>query len=522
MQLHVVLLLGLAQIASGEQGSLRGISQKDFDQALLRELKETLGSSQHSKETEQKLHEFEDELRTTFKALPKNNKGALEGSYARYALHRFFAQRYGWQVKGLEEGSGGWYGNAGVGVMGDRMPPNMRKFFEARLESHGLLLRDLAALAVSIDSMFRSDVHDRLRVVYAAFELESAAELDYDEAIAVAQAYMATLIIGNPVERLDSADVMVSNSAFLMQQRYDQISALLTRTMHQVGGEDPQKFDWELMASWLLTFGKQLGHVENQECQSMKYQLLDREAGKDTGRVRLLDFHSADLNFEESLEELRSMEALDETDPAEPKVIIPNYLMGATNCVSPAGYYSICCLDECEELMDKIEGQFEAPTASPKAIASFVASLPSATVSANRSLAPGLLEKLEGLAMHNGGMVPLHSNKFAQWMHQAYPRECSEPRLADRFNQSLRYVMSEVKQEQASLMHGDVVISGGALEANSSENTVRTDGQAPQTDVNSIWYDVIGTVLMGMLGMGLAKQLIKYLMTGPRKAFKEF
>lgn len=254
----------------------------------------------------------------------------------------------------------------------------------------------------------------------------------------------------------------------------------------------------------------------------MKYQLLDREASKGSGRVRMLDFHSADLNFEESPEELRSMGALDETNPDEPQVIIPNYLMGATNCVSPAGYYSICCLDECEELMDKIEGQFEAPTASPKAIALFVASLASATVPGNGSLALGLLEMLEGLATHNGGMVPLHSNKFAQWMHQAYPRECSEPRLADRFNQSLRYVMNEVKQEQASIMNAEVIISGGALEANSSHSTVRTVEQAPQSSPGGIWHDVFTTVLMGTVGMGLAKLLIKYVLTGPRKAFKEF
>jgi len=520
MQLHVVLLLGVAQISRSES-SLRGISQEEIGQALLKELEETFGSSQHRKETERQLHEFEDELRTTFKALPKNRRGALEGSYARYALHRFFAQRYGWQVKGLEMGSSGWYANSGVGVMGDRMPLNMRKLFEARLEVYGLVLRDLAALAVTIDSIFRSDVHDRLRVVYAAFNFDAVAVLDYDDALAVAHAYMATLIIGNPVEQLDSADVMVSNSAFLMQERYDQISDLLTRTMHQVGGEDLQKFDWELMTSWLLAFGKQLGHLENQECQSMKYQLLDQEADQGSGRVSILDFHSTDLNFEESLEELRSMEALDETNPGDPKVIIPNYLMGATNCVSPAGYYSICCLDECEELMDKIEGQFEAPAASPKAIASFVASLASATVPANKSLAPGLLEMLEGLAMHNGGMVALHSNKFAQWLHQAYPRECSEPRLTDRFNQSLRYVMDEVKQVQASLMKAQGTNFGSALGAHNSQSTVRADEQPPQTHVGGTSYDVFATILMGTLGMGLAKLLIKYFSTGPRKAFKE-
>lgn len=444
---HVAFCLSLlAQLCSCEKfGTLRGVREKDFGEALLQQLEETLSGSKHSQETEQNLVEIEDELRPLFVALPKNNRNALEGAYARYALHRFFAGRYGWQVKGLEMGSTGWDVKSGaVDVMGDRLPPRMRKLFFARLESHGFELRDLAVLAAVLDSMFRSDVHDRLHVVYDFLEHRPTDVLNESQASEVAQTYLATLIIGKPIEELDLQDVRISQSTWVQFGRRDHVEDTLQKATEEAANKyDFQKFDWEAMTASLFTFGKKLGHSENQECQNMKSSLVRQETSKGSGLVRYSDFYKTGANFEETLGELRSMRALDETNPNEPKVIIPNYVMGATNCISPAGFYSICCLDECEELMSKIEHHFAAPAASPKALAFFVA---------NGSLAPDLLQTLEALAMDNGGMVPFYDNKFANWLHHVFPRECPDPRQTDRFDSSLRYVMQDAKEGVASAL----------------------------------------------------------------------
>jgi len=192
------------------------------------------------------------------------------------------------------------------------------------------------------------------------------------------------------------------------------------------------EFNVELMTSWLETFGKQLGHFEDRECQVMKQKLILQEERPGNGRVRLGDFYSGDDNFHftESVDYLRRIGALDESYKDDPKVIIPNYLHGPSNCVSPSGYYEICCFDECEHLVDQIESHLEAPVASPSAIASFVSSLASASQLGNRTLSPKLLRLLEDVADHHNGMVPIHGRLFSQWMHQAYPRECSHPHLA--------------------------------------------------------------------------------------------
>merc|ERR1719476_921461 len=49
---------------------------------------------------------------------------------------------------------------------------------------------------------------------------------------------------------------------------------------------------------------------------------------------------------------------------------------------------------------------------------------------ANRSIANWLQVRLQEVANHHGGLVPLHGRLFAQWLHYAYPRECEFPHVA--------------------------------------------------------------------------------------------
>jgi len=135
--------------------------------------------------------------------------------------------------------------------------------------------------------------------------------------------------------------------------------------------------------------------------------------------------------FKEHPELLKQMGALDDSDPSVPRVIIPNYVYTPSNCLNPASaFYSICCMDRCEELMDHLESRIQDPFARPAKIVDVVSALPSASVSAPRTLPSALVRKLEEVAAHHEGLVPLHSRLFAQWMHFAYPRECQYPHIS--------------------------------------------------------------------------------------------
>ena len=58
-----------------------------------------------------------------------------------------------------------------------------------------------------------------------------------------------------------------------------------------------------------------------------------------------------------------------------------------------------------------------------------MANLSSSTVQAPRNLSQTLLRRLDEIALGHDGTVVLHSRLFAQWMHQAFPRECPYPHV---------------------------------------------------------------------------------------------
>merc|ERR1740130_1024047 len=183
--------------------------------------------------------------------------------------------------------------------------------------------------------------------------------------------------------------------------------------------------------------GERYGDYENIECQQFKDWLV---AVEDTGvggagRVRMADFYGQALNnnkwqFSESVGHLRELGALDESDASNPRVIIPNYVQAQSNCIETSAYYSVCCQDECEGILGRLEGLVSAPEASPSTLISMIPMIASASMPSGHTLSPWLHQRLDEVAKHHGGLVPLHGRLFAQWLHYAYPRECSFPHAA--------------------------------------------------------------------------------------------
>jgi len=187
--------------------------------------------------------------------------------------------------------------------------------------------------------------------------------------------------------------------------------------------------------------GERYGRWQNDECKGLKLLLLELEDSSPggAGRVRLSHFYHALLHdgqgqYQESVSYLRALGALDESDSEVPRVIIPNYILAPSNCMASSNFYSVCCLDECEHLLGHLENEIGSPDASPDQVAALVAALPSPTTLAKRNLSTVLLSRLEEVAEHHGGRVQLHGRLFAQWMHLAYPRECSYPHVSGTTN----------------------------------------------------------------------------------------
>merc|ERR1719272_2708861 len=179
--------------------------------------------------------------------------------------------------------------------------------------------------------------------------------------------------------------------------------------------------------------GEQFGSFQDTECRDLKAKLVKMEY-RGTGRVRLGDFYKPALDgswtFQESTGYLRALGLLDESDPNQPTVMISNYLTSKANCIASSGYYSVCCKDECDDLLGHLEQTIGEPEAKPAVIAALVVDMSSSTVAAPHTLSPNLLQHLEEIGATHGGLVPLHGRLFSQWLHHVYPRECPYPHIS--------------------------------------------------------------------------------------------
>jgi hypothetical protein len=148
--------------------------------------------------------------------------------------------------------------------------------------------------------------------------------------------------------------------------------------------------------------------------------------------------------FKESPSYLRDLGALDETEPHNSRIIIPNYVNAPGNCFANGTYYQSCCINECEDLQVQIERQLKSSDPEPFAILKVVKKLSSATVKASKSiLSPAARNHLWQIADMHEGRVPLQSRLFAQWMHFAFPHECPFPHLSGSKNPTMLNVNSD-------------------------------------------------------------------------------
>jgi len=179
---------------------------------------------------------------------------------------------------------------------------------------------------------------------------------------------------------------------------------------------------------------EQWGRFQDRECRKIQATLVGMD-DLGTGRVSLEKFYGSALRdntwqFLENVPYLRQLGALDETDPRRLKVLIPNYINSLSNCLSSSKYYSVCCIDQCEPLLQELELHVEASEAAPEVISALVATMSVGSTQAPGPLSSSLVERLNDIAAQHGGHVPLHGRLFAQWLHHVYPRECPYPHVS--------------------------------------------------------------------------------------------
>jgi len=417
------------------------VSTDELDAMLQRQFQEAFGGN--ARAGGGSLDAVERSLAQMHAALPKNDNGRLAPSVVRYALHRYFAGRHGWLIRGLEPAGGNWSSSSPTAVAQDRVPSYLQEQYEQRLGSRGLNLRELAVLASTLEQVVHEASLGWLEAAYRVLQIPTTGRVAAEQVGEALSLYMMMFVTGEDMLGTNQSEVLaVRKEIYDIYPAWDE-TRLWLRDVEQsvahgqrsvgnpfVGGA----LAFEEVGRIVDDVHDRYGKWQNAECMDMKERLLALEDTRGSGRVSLARFYSgrdsAEWQFSESVDYLRQLGALDESDPKRLRVIVPNYIGGANNCLASAGLYDVCCISECEALMAELERGVAAPAAPASQVASVVSQISSSSVDAPRNLTGALLSRLDEVASRNGGRVPLHGRLFAQWMHHAFPNECPYPHVS--------------------------------------------------------------------------------------------
>jgi len=441
-----VMTEGTAFLKAVPKQSADRVSAEDIQTSLLEEIEGSLGTGIASK----RITDMKAILSPIFKSLPKNMHGNLEHVTVRYVLHRVFVQRHGWSIKGLDAAGEAWNSSSPTGILKDHVPSYIQNMFEERLGGKGLGLQELAVFAATIEHLVHNEAVGRLGAALTIYNLLPTASMTDSQADAVLDTYMMAYILGEHLSNmtLKQAQQFTREMPEIFLAWSD-TQKFVRKVKHEVmtamdGGSTPleqQQISFAVLVKIAETVGEQFGKFQDAECKGLKAALVKKE-DRESGRVRLSDFYkpAADgadggWQFQESVGYLRQLGALDESNPDEPRVMITNYLSSQANCIASSDYYSVCCLNECEDLFGHLEQDIAAPETTATRIAELISALPSSSVSAPRVLSETLRTRLHKIGEEHGGLVQLHSRLFAQWMHHAYPRECPFPHMSGTTSQ---------------------------------------------------------------------------------------
>jgi len=396
-----------------------------------------------------RLERLQSEIKPLYSAMPKLIDGSLDQGATRYVLHRFFVQKHGWHVRGLEiTGAEKWSDPVSTTAMlEDRIPGYILELFTKSHDGQ-VGLRELAVLAATLEDVVHSDAVQLLSIVFASLGKTEEVNLTGSAGQSIIETYLLFHIMPNDKYKelgpvglkylVGQADKFytgwLDTIAWVhdLEEFIDYDESFRRNPFVGRVETEGKRRDFSSIVRLVERMGEAYGQYQNLECRELKNALLDLSDG--SGRVRFGKFYEAAFagqtsHFTESPEYLRHLGLLDDTDPQHPSVLVANYLYARANCMAASGLYSICCIDECEALLSHVEKNISEPLGDPHTIAGIVSAMPSETVAAPRNLSEPMRRRLDEIAQRHGGLVPLHGRLFAQWMHHAFPNECRYPQV---------------------------------------------------------------------------------------------
>jgi len=405
-------------------------ADEDLEQSLLADVEEALGK-EHRHFMENRITAIEDSMKPMFKAMPKNEYDKLGHSSARYMLHRFFVEQHGWSIDGLFAEGAPLNASSPSHMLKDRVPMFVEGLFEKRLAGKGFDIHEMSVLVAVVEDSIHQESQSRLKNTYKALGLATNMSFDRQQLELIIELYMSGFVMDTNMSNVSANYLYDQHASMLMYYPTWTNAQSFFREVTSKHITGQQAFPFAVTAAIVSELVDTFGTFHGSQCQGLKTQLQDLEGKGKTGCVNLPAFYEkglkADSNwlFIESPQYLRQVGVLDETDVKNPRLLTANYINGPSNCLQPTGYYMVCCHNQCDDILGNLEKVLAQPSATPAEITSALKT--SSLRAGSRLLEPTLRRRLQEVADHHGGRVPIHGRLFAQWLHHAYPHECPYP-----------------------------------------------------------------------------------------------
>lgn len=387
--------------------------------------------------------------------LPVDSHGHLNEATVRYAMHRYFAYQKGWIVKGFEPFRSNNTRLGDAPILKEKLPEYVSNILMSN--PSGFLAEDLVMLVAAVEQLIFDEAIESVDMAYHVNSIPMTRKLSKKDMLSVIASFMIENILeGN----FSDVEQHLADKAHITEiyPNWDKLQLYLEDIVGKDAWErnvsnspfardGKAEYTFEDTSRFATHIVEDFGMWSNYECRHLTetLSLLDPHA---TGRVRLLDFHrtwsEADWHLSETY--LRDLGALDESsDSLGPQVIIPNYVQGMSNCILSSHHYSICCMNECLAMQQKLEEHLQAPKVKPEEVALAMESLFARNVSSGTELR----KSLDDAAVQNNGEILLHSRLFLQWLHFVFPRDCPYPHKSGTINPETIEQSSQRIGEQA-------------------------------------------------------------------------
>jgi len=383
-----------------------------------------------------RIRKIEEELSPLWRVAKKNERGAITNNTMRYVAHRYFTNKYGWSVKGLQPAGASW-----LHVMA--VTPDVRQvtkyiaptyLHEELLTATGAEDLDIHRLALfisTIEHLIHAEMLDYLYSVHRVMQVKVAGEKTEGELDTIISSFMLIYAFGTNLEVSTKRDLDKS-AAFLQENHkgWQQLQARIQDLKKSKPDAGTKGFNG--LMDFVEAIAKDYRQWQNPTCTEARERLLAMPSYKD-GQVSLADFapvHVAGyrLLFSEQQDYLQKLGALDESTAGDPKLLVANYITSQALCLTTASYYTVCCHNPCEDIMAKLEHATGEPSATADQIASALAE-----GGAGRLLTEAERASLDALTANNSRVV-LHERPLAMWLHSIFPVDCPMPRDHETIN----------------------------------------------------------------------------------------